>query len=111
MSDEETALAVAELEAATIPVTVWPQVIKLSHPFDFAGETITELTFRRGKLGDIKGIKLSKEVPLDQIMLVASRLCGKPIKVIELLDFEDAGEVTDIALDFYKACLTAGSKQ
>jgi hypothetical protein len=88
----------------------WPRVVKLKHPIDFGKERIEELEFRRGRAGDAKGIAFGETVGGDQLNLLASRLCGQPIKVIEMLDIDDAGEVMEIALDFYKAYLGAGRK-
>jgi tail assembly chaperone E/41/14-like protein len=93
------------------PTPIWPRVIKLTFPIDFAGERITELTFRRGVLKDIKGVKVSDNVPIEQVMLLASRLCGKPVALVEMLDQDDAGEVMNIALDFFAKCLTTGAKR
>lgn len=86
----------------------WPRVIKLAYPVDFGSERITSLTFRRGRAGDVKGMKLSAEVPVNDLLVIASRLSGQPREVIELLDVEDAGEVMDVALDFFTKFLTAG---
>lgn len=91
---------------------VWPRVVTLSHPIAFGSEQITELTFRRGRVGDMKNIKLVEgALPVNDIVLVASRMCGKPTQVIDLLDGEDAGEVMEIAMDFYRTCLEPGRKR
>jgi hypothetical protein len=89
----------------------WPRTVPLKYPIQFGSETITQLEFRRGKAGDMKGISLKDEVPANDLMLIASRLCGRAPKVIELVDIEDIGEVTDIALDFYVSFLAAGKKR
>jgi len=98
-------------EAAAGDVAVerkWPVVVKLRHPVDLGSERIAALEFRRGRLGDLKGMKVDGVPPADHLMLIASRLSGQPVKVIEMLDADDAGEVTDIALDFFARCLAAG---
>lgn len=89
----------------------WPVVIELKFPFDFGKERIDKIEMRRGKLGDIKGIKIGGEIPMEQLMLIGSRLSGKSLAIIERLDAEDAGEVTAIALDFYGRCLGTGKKR
>lgn len=86
----------------------WPKIVKLKHPVTFGEEVIEELKFRRGKLGDIKGMKLGSEVAANDLCLIAARMAGQPPKVIEMLDVEDGGEVLSIALDFYGRCLGAG---
>lgn len=89
---------------------VWPFTVNLKHPVQL-GEltTVTSLTLRRGKLGDLKGVKLSGEIAADSLMLVASRMCGQPLKVIESLDPEDAQEVMALVLDFFGKCLGGNS--
>ena len=37
--------------------------------------------------------------------MIASRLCGKPLKVIEMLDSDDGSEVLEIAVSFFARCL------
>lgn len=89
----------------------WPVTIPLKHPVVLGQQTVTSLELRRGKLGDIKGIKLGGEIPTENMMTIASRLSGQSTAVIERLDAEDAGEVMSIALDFYARCLAAGKKR
>ena len=89
----------------------WPVVVALRSPVEFDSQRVTALEIRRGRLGDIKGLKLSEVVPTDYLLLLASRLSGQPLRVIELLDVEDAGEVMALALDFYGACLGGGRKR
>lgn len=78
----------------------WPKVIKLKHPIELGKETYTELTFRRGRLGDLRGVKISKDVAVDDLIKIASRMCGETTGVLERLDVEDSGEVVAIALGF-----------
>ncbi len=98
------------VEAVPAPPT-WPRIVTLKHPIKFGSETITSLEFRRGQLRDMKGIKLRDDLPADDLTLIASRMCGQTTNALGLIDIEDAGEVTDIALDFYKAYLGAGRKR
>lgn len=87
----------------------WPWVIKLKHPIDFGDERITSLTVQRGKLGHLKGIRLGgDDIAMDHLLLVASRMCAQPLKVIESLDPEDAEEVLSLVLDFFAKCLGGG---
>lgn len=95
-------------EQETAPEVTWPRVFKLKHPFSVGSEHITEITLRRGKLGDTKGIKLGGDIPIEQLHLLACRLSGKTIKVIEELDAEDAGEIMEAVTDFLGKCLSAG---
>lgn len=95
----------ADKKKAEAKPEVWPRVIKLKHPFDFVGERITELTFQRGKLGAIKGMKLDAADDVDQLMMIASRLCGQPMPLLEMLDAEDGDEVLEVALLFFVKCL------
>lgn len=101
----------SEMEIEKPDERTWPRVIKLLHPIQHGTETITSIEIRRGKIGDIKGMKLGGDVPADQLMLLASRLSGQPVAVIEQLDAEDGGEVMALALDFYGQCLVGGKKR
>lgn len=87
---------------------VWPVEVDLHHPVTFGSETVTSLTFRRGKLGDLKGVKLDGVPPVDQLLLIASRMCGRPLKVLESLEDEDGAEVLELALGFFGRCLGGG---
>jgi hypothetical protein len=89
----------------------WPRVVTLKHPFDHGSQRVTSLTFRRGTMADIKGVRLATEVPTETLITIASRLCGETTQVIEKLDFEDAGEVMSIALDFFSRCLANTTKR
>jgi hypothetical protein len=86
----------------------WPLTVTLKHPVQFGQERIAELEFRRGKLGDFKGMQVGGYPTSDQLMLIASRMSGRPIKVIELLVDDDAEEVMGIAFAFFAKCLPAG---
>ena len=88
----------------------WPAVVKLSFPVQFGSERIETLTFQRGTLAAVKGLNVRVDgmPPLEQLMMIASRLCGQPINVIEKLDADDASEVLEIALGFFARCLVAG---
>lgn len=88
----------------------WPVVVTLKHPFDYGDTRIESLTLRRGSLKQFKGMKLGTEIPVEQLILIASRLSGQPVGVIEGIDMEDAGEVMAAALDFCEQCLRAGRK-
>jgi hypothetical protein len=86
----------------------WPVTVKLGHPIEFDDKMIVDLTFRRGRLGDLKGIKPDGVPSIDQLMLVASRMCGQPLGVIEKLDGEDGTEVIAIAMGFIARSLGIG---
>lgn len=89
----------------------WPRVVKLTVPVQLSerSEVITQLTFRRGRFGDLKGVKLGSSLEADSMLLVASRMSGQPLGVLEALDADDAGEVSKIVTDFFGKCLGAGS--
>lgn len=98
---------VDDIAAAALERT-WPWTITLKYPVNFGDDRITSLVMRRGKLGDLKGIKLGGEVVADSLLMVASRMCNQPLKVIEGLDPEDAEEVLSLVLDFFAKCLGGG---
>jgi hypothetical protein len=88
----------------------WPVTVKLTHPINFADETITELKFRRGRMGDVRGMTPDRMPSMDELMLLASRMCGQPVKVMELLDGDDGPEVLAIALGFFAKFLGTGTE-
>jgi len=103
--------AIASVPADEAPAPTWPRVVTLSHPISFGEERIASLEFRRGKLADMKGLKFGETIASADLVLIASRLCGKPVAALDLLDIDDAGEVMDIALDFFTRCLAAGKRR
>lgn len=87
----------------------WPITIKLKQAIEFPGDpTITELTFRRGRMGDLRGMPLEGTPSIDQLLLMASRMCGHPVKALELLGEEDITEVLAVPLGFFARCLRGG---
>ncbi len=100
-----------ELAARVVADRQWPVLVTLNQPVDFGSERITSLEFRRGKLGDLKGLKMDGVPPVDQLLLLASRMCNKPIKVLEMLEDEDGSEVLELALGFFARCLGGGKRR
>jgi hypothetical protein len=94
--------------AERINERTWPAIVVLKHPIEFGSQRIAQLELRRGKLADIKGMKLSAEMPTEHLITIASRLSGQTTQVIDRLDVDDAGEVMAIAIDFYGKCLGGG---
>jgi hypothetical protein len=91
------------------PERQWPFVLTLKRPIDFADERIAKLEFREGCLGDLKSIKVTREgITIDQLMLIASRMCGQPVKVIEMLKGKDGADALAVARDFFTESLTGG---
>ncbi len=110
MSTEESNEHTDEEDDAVVE-RQWPATITLKHPVEFGDERITKLTFRRGKLGDLQGLRPSEVPTIDQLALIASRMCGQPKKVIDRLDADDSEEVIEIAMTFFGKCLGAGKKR
>ncbi len=104
-----TADAVAEI--AGIGERPWPFTVKLSRPIEFGKETIEEITLRRGRVGDLKGVRLGTDIAADSLMLVASRMSGQPLGVIERLDADDSGPIFEAVLDFFARSLSTGSRE
>lgn len=101
MSDESKTA-----DEPVVPERQWPVTVTLKYPVQFGKDmTIESLTFRRGKLADIKGLRIDAIPPTEQIMMVASRMCGQPLKVIESLDADDASDVIELVLSFFVRCL------
>lgn len=85
-----------------------PVTVKLKTPVEFGSQTVAELTFRRGKFVDLKGVNAGPAASTEEIILVASRLSGQPVGVIERLDEDDVGEVFLVVMGFFARCLTTG---
>lgn len=79
--------------------------ITLKHPIPYGSETVTELTFRRPKAGDMRGIKINGngDMSFDDMLTVAQRVTGKPPSVINEIDFEDLQPVFEVIGGFIKA--------
>jgi hypothetical protein len=113
MSDEnETTDDPAALEEAKriLGDRQWPLTLTLSVPVEFGKETIQAITFQKGTFAAIKGMRIDRAPSVDDLMLIASRLSGRSLKVIESLDAEDADEVIAIALGFFARCRGGGKK-
>lgn len=103
MSDE-----LEQPEQSIAAPRTWPHVVKLQHPVDLGeGERLSSLMFRRGKAGDMKGLRL-RDLGHDDLMMIASRMCAQPVAILNQLDVDDVGEVVDIVMDFYVAYLKTG---
>lgn len=88
----------------------WPVTVNLRFPVDFGSQRIETLVFRKGRLADLKGVAIGEMPSIDQVLLVASRLCGQPLKVIESIDADDAAEVMALAMGFIGRCQDIGSR-
>ncbi|MES2170558.1 MAG: hypothetical protein V4479_07530 [Actinomycetota bacterium] len=88
----------------------WPIIVKLGTPVEFGKETITELAFQKGNFGMLKGMSVDRVPTVDELQLIASRLCKQHLRVIESLDPDDASEVTGAALAFFNRCQGAGKR-
>lgn len=110
----EQAAQAQEIADELTAARVWPLTLKLYKPVEFGKqETITELVFRDGRAGDLRKLdpplKVGEHPTEDQLLTIASRMCGQPSKVIDLLSAEDAGEVVSIALGFWLRSQPGGS--
>jgi hypothetical protein len=93
---------------AIAPERTWPVTIELKHPFVFGKQHFTSLTFRRGRMGDLKGMGMRVDgiPPVDQLIMIASRMCGEVTAVLDRLDAEDSAEVLELAVSFFASCLS-----
>ena len=114
MSDESGSVGAPDdaVAAAKRALAEWPKTVKLGSPIEFGKETILELVFPAGHFGILKGMNIpSDRMPnFDELMVIASRLCGRPLKVIEMLDPDDAGEVASVATIFFSRFHRAGKR-
>lgn len=90
----------------------WPVTVTLMCPVTFGKETVEALVFQKGNFGVLKGLGLDATTtpPIDALMVIASRLCGRPIAFIERLDPDDVEEVVAMARGFFYRCQGAGNK-
>lgn len=105
--DDDTADEIA----AALAEPVWPVVVKMKYPITHGTETITSLSFRRGKLADLRGIVPDGVPPVEKLLLIASRQCGQPVPVLEKLEDSDGAEVIKLALTFFARSLGGGKKR
>lgn len=74
--------------------------ITLKFPIQFGDETISEVTLRRPRGKDLKGLHNLKESHDDQLKLMA-RLIGHPLSVVEDMDLAtDLQKVMEATMDF-----------
>ena len=97
-----------EVAARIMAERQWPVTVTLKRPIEFGDESIASLTFREGCWKDLVGIKADGIPDDDQLMLVASRMCGKPVAALAMLKVGDIGPVREIALGFFIESLGAG---
>ena len=111
MADEDKDDPAAVAEAKRL-LNAWPVTVTLSAPITFNKETIDELVFPKGTFGVLKGLNIAidRMPTIDELMMIASRLCGRPITVIERLDPDDASEVATVAILFFSRCRGAGKR-
>ena len=79
--------------------------LQLSNVIEADGKTLNSLTLRRAKMGDIRAARRC-ENEIDAIAVVAARLAGVSIDVIDELDGDDADALfaaVAAALDRFKS--------
>jgi hypothetical protein len=103
-------LQIESMTVESLAAKAWPIIVDLKTPIDLGKSSVSRIELRRGRLGDLKGMQLREGLPADHMLLIASRLSGQPLGVIERLDMDDSGEVMAAVMDFYVRCLGAGSR-
>lgn len=91
-----------------------PRTYKLLKPVQLGeqGAPVTELTFREEIVaGDMRGIAIRENMLFDDVLKLASRLCGQPEPLLNKLSFPDFQEVAGIVSGFMEAGPTTGTKQ
>lgn len=108
---DEAAEAAAAAAEAVLAERQWPVTIELREPIDFGEKNpqhITMLTFRRGRMGDLKGMATEDISSIDKLLVIASRMCGQPVAALQMLCDDDGGKVIDIAMGFFGRSLLGG---
>lgn len=91
------------------------KVIHLRHPIEGGSEKgmIDRLVMRRGRFGDLRGLTLGavalRQVATEDCMLIASRLSGIPVGIIERVDEDDYGDIMEVVMDFLSKSLRGGA--
>jgi len=98
----------ADLVDAAVALTQWPVTVKLSQPIALADETISELTFQRGRMGFLKGMPLDGVPSVEQLLTLAARMCGQSTAVLELVGEADVTAVLAVPLVFFARSLKGG---
>lgn len=86
----------------------FPMTVKLRSPIEFGKDSIESLIFQEGTLGALKGMGIDRTPNVDELIQIAARLCGQPLRVIESLKPGDVQGVIAIALGFFIRCLGVG---
>lgn len=74
--------------------------------------TITELNFREDMCaGDLRGLRASSlsDPKMEDLLLIAGRLCAQPDPVMQKLGLEDFGEVVSLVQGFINAGQETGT--
>lgn len=89
------------------------KTLKLIDPVTVAGKEYTELTIRKPRAKDLRGLKFGyHEVDADMILTAASRcVVGVLPAVVEELSLSDFAELATIIIDFLPAGLIPTGKQ
>ena len=69
-------------------------VVKLQYPIEWGSETISEVSLKRPKGKHLKGLTLSSDVILDQLINIASKISAHPPSVFDEMDATDLLRVT-----------------
>ncbi len=88
----------------------------LVHPVQNGSETIGELHIRPGRVGDLRDTKRKWgsdgiEFSVNDLITVASRMCGQTPSVIHKLEGVDAGKVLGAAQSFLLESLASGDAE
>lgn len=75
-----------------------PVTVKLKEPIAFGTETITELSIRKPKAKDFRGLPM--QPAFGDLLDLAGRLSGQPRPVIDDLGAEDVMEVLNVVGNF-----------
>jgi len=64
------------------------------------GDKISEITICKIKAKHLKGIKLSSDIGMDEIVKIVSKMNNIPEKIVEDLDIEDFPEISAAIASF-----------
>ncbi len=86
-----------------------PNIVTLEYPIEYGSELLSELSFRRLKTKDLKGIKFNS-IGFDDFQKLIERLSGNPPSVVEELDAVDLMKCIEVVSSFLPGGPGTGEK-
>lgn len=76
------------------------KTLKLKHPIKYGSEEIQELTFKKPKAKDLRGLKIGSTLTMGDIIDLGAKMSGNAPSVLDELEVDDLMEVAEIVGNF-----------